>query len=131
MLILRKILCGKKLFPVVAFIGQPLVFSIENKSLSFLLLRPFSLDEFHDYEKHFTVMNYQEPFRLKHIESVEFVPLFKAQYPQHPWASVQEAIFQMLRELFLAVCRKDPPAGLAHSPQVFWQESHKDCPWFS
>ena len=94
-----------------------------NKKLVSSCFRPFSLDGFHDYEKHFTVMNYQEPSRLKHIESADFVPLFEAQYPQHPWASVQEGIFKMLRELFEAVCRKDPPAGLAHSPQVCLKKS--------
>jgi len=31
------------------------------------LLRPFSLGDFYDYEKHFTVMNYQEEAKLKQV----------------------------------------------------------------
>ena len=41
-------------------------------SLSLSLLRsprPFSLDDFHDYEKHFTVMNYQKGVELKQVRS--------------------------------------------------------------
>ena len=30
-------------------------------------LRPFSLDNFYDYEKHFTVMNYQKGVELKQV----------------------------------------------------------------
>ena len=30
-------------------------------------LRPFSLDDFWDYEKHFTVMNYKEGVSLKQV----------------------------------------------------------------
>ncbi len=29
--------------------------------------RAFSLDDFYDYEKHFTVMNYQEEAKLKQV----------------------------------------------------------------
>ena len=33
----------------------------------FLLSRPFSLDHFDDYQKHFTVMNYAEGVELKQV----------------------------------------------------------------
>lgn len=80
-------------------------------------LRPFSLDNFYDYEKHFTVMNYQEGVELKQIHYNEFIPLFEEQYPDHPWADIQESIFLVLSELVRAACSSPPPAGLAPSSQ--------------
>ena len=51
--------------------------------------RPFSLDNFTDYEKHFTVMNYRDESELNQIHYDEFVPLFEEQYPEHKWSSIQ------------------------------------------
>ena len=34
-------------------------------------LRPYSLDDLHDYEKHFTVMNYRTDSKLKQVGSVD------------------------------------------------------------
>ena len=76
------------------------------------------MDGFHDYEKHFTVMNYREEAELKHIESHDFIPLFNEQYPLYPWDGIQENIFQMLREFFVASCSEPSPAGICHFPQV-------------
>lgn len=46
-------------------------YSMAPPSLSHLpssyLFRPFSLDNFYDYEKHFTVMNYQKGVDLKQV----------------------------------------------------------------
>ena len=41
------------------------------------------------YAKHFTVMNYRDPARLKQINCEDFVPLFDAQYPDHKWAGIE------------------------------------------
>lgn len=35
--------------------------------IMFFLFRPFSLDYFDDYQKHFTVMNYAEGVQLKQV----------------------------------------------------------------
>ncbi|XP_045577954.1 uncharacterized protein isoform X1 [Salmo salar] len=43
--------------------------------------RPFSLDHFDDYQKHFTVMNYGEGVQLKQVHYDEFIPMFEKQYP--------------------------------------------------
>ena len=43
----------------------------------------------HVYAKHFTVMNYRDPARLKQINCEDFVPLFDAQYPDHKWAGIE------------------------------------------
>ncbi|KAL5475545.1 hypothetical protein EMCRGX_G025374 [Ephydatia muelleri] len=79
--------------------------------------RPFSMDNFTDYQKHFTVMNYLEGVELKQIHFNEFIPEFERQYPDHSWKSIENKIHQMLRELFQSACSLPPPAGIAPSPQ--------------
>lgn len=54
-----------------------------------LFCRVFSLDDFTDYNKHFTVMNYREESSLKQIHHDEFIPLFEEQYPDHKWPEIQ------------------------------------------
>ncbi len=53
-----------------------------------MFTRPYSLDDLHDYEKHFTVMNYR-PVNLKQINCEDFIPMFEEQYPKHDWNGVQ------------------------------------------
>ncbi|KAL8559513.1 hypothetical protein ACOMHN_037177 [Nucella lapillus] len=77
---------------------------------------PFSMDHFEEYEKHFTVMNYI-PTELKQVHYDEFIPMFEQQYPESSWSSVEDSIFEMLRELFEAAVSVPPPQGIAHSPQ--------------
>ena len=72
----------------------------------------------YDYETHFTVMNYRDESLLKHIESVEFIPLFEEQNPLYSWKGVEENIFQAFYELFSVATSEAPPAGIAHFPQV-------------
>lgn len=63
-------------------------------------------------------MNYREESQLKHIESVEFIPLFEEQNPLYPWKGIEENIFQAFYELFSVATSEAPPAGIAHFPQV-------------
>uniref|UniRef100_A0A673V3M4 Tubulin tyrosine ligase like 12 n=1 Tax=Suricata suricatta TaxID=37032 RepID=A0A673V3M4_SURSU len=74
--------------------------------------RPFALDDLDDYEKHFTVMNYDPEVELKQVHYDEFIPEFEKQYPEFPWKSVQGEIFQAFTELFQVACAKPPPLGL-------------------
>ena len=57
--------------------------------------RPFSLDNFSDYEKHFTVMNYQNPSELKQIHYDDFIGLFEQQYPNYKWSNIQVCVVYM------------------------------------
>ena len=50
------------------------------------------MDDFSDYEKHFTVMNYKEDVNLKQIHYDDFIGLFEQQYPSHKWADIQVSI---------------------------------------
>ncbi|XP_045869083.1 tubulin--tyrosine ligase-like protein 12 [Meles meles] len=78
--------------------------------------RPFALDDLDDYEKHFTVMNYDPEVVLKQVHYDEFIPEFEKQYPEFPWKSVQAEIFQAFTELFQVACAKPPPLGLCDYP---------------
>ncbi|XP_060067789.1 tubulin--tyrosine ligase-like protein 12 [Ylistrum balloti] len=80
--------------------------------------KPFSLDTFDDYEKHYTVMNYVEGgINLKQIHYNEFIPMFEGQYPAYPWDGVEESIFQMTREIFQGATALPPPQGFGPCPQ--------------
>ncbi|XP_027450379.1 tubulin--tyrosine ligase-like protein 12 [Zalophus californianus] len=78
--------------------------------------RPFALDDLDDYEKHFTVMNYDPEVVLKQVHYNEFIPEFEKQYPEFPWKNVQAEIFQAFTELFQVACAKPPPLGLCDYP---------------
>ena len=47
----------------------------------------------------------------------DFIKRFEEQNEGFSWKNVQADIFRMFRELFEAACAKDPPAGIAKSPQ--------------
>ncbi|XP_062299798.1 tubulin--tyrosine ligase-like protein 12 isoform X1 [Scomber scombrus] len=78
--------------------------------------RPFSLDHFDDYQKHFTVMNYAEGVQLKQVHYDEFIPMFEKQYPQHPWKEVEAEVFKAFKELFEAASSRPAPYGVCAYP---------------
>ncbi|XP_068806970.1 tubulin--tyrosine ligase-like protein 12 isoform X1 [Struthio camelus] len=78
--------------------------------------RAFSLDDLHDYEKHFTVMNYAPGVMLKQVHCEEFIPLFEKQYPEYPWTTVQADIFKAFAELFQVASAKPAPLGICDYP---------------
>ncbi|XP_026876353.2 tubulin--tyrosine ligase-like protein 12 [Electrophorus electricus] len=78
--------------------------------------RPFSLDLFDDYQKHFTVMNYAEGAQLKQVHYDEFIPMFEKQYPQYPWKQVERDIFKAFSELFQAASSRPAPYGICPYP---------------
>uniref|UniRef100_A0A6P7GS82 Tubulin--tyrosine ligase-like protein 12 n=1 Tax=Diabrotica virgifera virgifera TaxID=50390 RepID=A0A6P7GS82_DIAVI len=79
--------------------------------------KTFELNNFEDYEKHFTVMNYTENANLKHMKCIDFIINWMHQYPDYNWEKVENSIFKMLKELLECATMVDPPCGLAHSPQ--------------
>ncbi|XP_061085532.1 tubulin--tyrosine ligase-like protein 12 [Conger conger] len=78
--------------------------------------RPFSLDHFDDYQKHFTVMNYAPGVQLKQVHYDEFIPMFEKQHPQFPWAEVQAEVFRSFAELFQAASSRPAPYGVCAYP---------------
>ncbi|KAL7370766.1 hypothetical protein ABVT39_010491 [Epinephelus coioides] len=78
--------------------------------------RPFSLDHYDDYQKHFTVMNYNEGVELKQVHYDEFIPMFERQYPLYPWKEVEAEVFKALREFFQAASSRPAPYGICPYP---------------
>ena len=79
--------------------------------------KPFALDEFDEYEKHFTVMNYSETAELKQIGDLEFMEMFEQQYPDHPWEGIDRRICEMIKKCFMSTSCLSSPRGMAHSSQ--------------
>ena len=80
---------------------EPLELYIHNMFWLRFGNKPFSLDSFDDYEKHFTVMNYKPESNLKTILSTEFIELFEEQYPELKWTHIEDEICVMLKEAFV------------------------------
>jgi len=76
----------------------------------------FELKDLDVYEKHFTVMNYNDA-HLEQMFCSDFVKNFEEQYPDYKWKDVEKSIFTMFKELFEAATALDPPRGICHSPQ--------------
>ena len=92
---------------------------------------PFSLDCLDVYEKHFTVMNYDDDAELQQMFCHDFVKvcrtffllllppqLFEEQNPSQSWAKVQADIFSMLKAVFEGATALPPPCGIGACPQV-------------
>ncbi|XP_026315053.1 tubulin--tyrosine ligase-like protein 12 [Hyposmocoma kahamanoa] len=79
--------------------------------------KAFALDNFEDYEQHFTVMNYTDGVPLYRMLCADFKDEWERQYANHSWAEVEKSIFKMFAELFSAATSKNPPYGIAKSPQ--------------
>ena len=95
----------------------------------------FELNEYDIYEKHFTVMNYNEA-HLEQMFCHDFIQKFEAQYPQFKWDDVQQKIFKMFKEVFEGATKLPPPQGLANDDQsramyaadlmLKWNETHDE-----
>nr|XP_033324359.1 tubulin--tyrosine ligase-like protein 12 [Megalopta genalis] len=93
------------------------VFAYKNFFLRFAN-KEFALNNFDQYEQHFTVMNYSEDSPLCHLKCADFILEWERQYPEFPWRDqVEPKIFQMLREVFEAAVSVNPPKGIAENPQ--------------
>ncbi|XP_013114013.2 tubulin--tyrosine ligase-like protein 12 [Stomoxys calcitrans] len=87
----RYVILLKNAKPLEAYIHRKFYLRFSNK--------PFSLDHFDDYEKHFTVMNYQDNAELHHVKCDDFLDMWQQQYPKHLWSDIEDSICSMLYEL--------------------------------
>ncbi|XP_034834080.1 tubulin--tyrosine ligase-like protein 12 [Maniola hyperantus] len=96
----------------------------------------FAMENFEDYEKHFTVMNYTQGAPLFRLLCKDFKDAWSYQYENYDWAEVEKSIFNMISELFIGATSKEAPCGIAKSPQsravyaadimLSWQKCNKD-----
>ena len=70
----------------------------------------YSLDNFEEYEKHFTVMNYSK-FNLTQLHYKDFIKSIENQYPGIKWDVVQDKINKAFKQAFYAASVQDPPLG--------------------
>ncbi|TPP63816.1 Tubulin tyrosine ligase protein 12 [Fasciola gigantica] len=96
---------------------HPLKLAVYNVFWLRFANKSFDLENFTDYGKHFTVMNYREDEQLKQIHFDEFVRSFEQQYPGVVWDSVQADIFNVLIEIFTVACAHPTPKGISVSNQ--------------
>ncbi|CAK1550466.1 unnamed protein product [Leptosia nina] len=106
---LRYVILLKSVNPTEVYVYNNFFLRFSNK--------PFSLCDFEDYEKHFTVMNYSEDMPLFRLLCDDFKRAWAEQYSDYKWSDVERTIYNMLKELFTAATSKPPPFGIAQSPQ--------------
>ncbi|XP_026467284.1 tubulin--tyrosine ligase-like protein 12 [Ctenocephalides felis] len=106
---IRYVVLLKSIKPLDVYIYNNFFLRFANKS--------FSLDNFDEYEKHFTVMNYDENATLFHLKCEEFKTEWVKQYPDHNYTNIEKMIKQMLKQVFLCATSKDPPMGIKENPQ--------------
>lgn len=98
--------------------------------------KTFALNNFDDYEQHFTVMNYAEGVPLFRMLCADFKEAWAQQYPDYAWKDVENSIFEMTSDVFTAATSKQAPCGIGKSPQsralyaadimLSWQKNDND-----
>lgn len=127
---IRYVILLESVKPLKAYVHKEFYIRFANK--------PFELKDFHDYEVHFTVMNYDENIAMKHMLCSEFKLLWEQQYPNFPWKDTEKSLLTVLRTVLESAIKDDPPCGIAHNPQsralyaadmmLEWDESRKIQP---
>lgn len=106
---IRYVVLLKSVNPTEVYVYHNFFLRFSNKA--------FALDNFEDYEQHFTVMNYTDGVPLYRMLCAEFKNVWERQYPNYSWMEVEKSIFKIFAELFSAATSKDTPYGIARSPQ--------------
>ncbi|KAL3285742.1 hypothetical protein HHI36_000269 [Cryptolaemus montrouzieri] len=106
---IRYVLLLKSVKPLEAYVYKKFFLRFANM--------PFELTDFDIYEKHFTVMNYNENAVLRHMLCEEFLLKWQEQYGQHSWSDIENSICSMLKEILVQAISREPPCGIAESPQ--------------
>ncbi|GFY37784.1 tubulin--tyrosine ligase-like protein 12, partial [Trichonephila inaurata madagascariensis] len=97
--------------------------------------KPFTMDDFEDYEKHFTVMNYND-FPLQQMFCQDFIKQFEDYYPSYKWSDVENSIYKMIKDIFITSALSEPPSGIGSYPgsramygldiMLEWDRSHDE-----
>lgn len=106
---IRYVILLKSVQPLEIYIYKHFFLRFANK--------PFELSDFEDYEKHFTVMNYNETANLHRLLCADFIREFNIQYPDNKWSSVEPKILIMFQQVFKCATQNDPPCGIGRNPQ--------------
>lgn len=105
----RYVLLLKTVHPLELYVYKNFFLRFANK--------PFEMCDFDDYEKHFTVMNYNENSILHRLLCADFVEEFNIQYSDQKWYEIEQKIVHLFHQVFESATMKDPPCGIGKSPQ--------------
>lgn len=105
----RYVLLLKSVHPLELYVYKNFFLRFANK--------PFEMCDFDDYEKHFTVMNYNESAILHRLLCADFVEEFNIQYADQKWSDIESKIVHLFHQVFESASMKDPPCGIGKSPQ--------------
>lgn len=85
--------------------------------------KDYELNEFDDYGKHFTVMNYS-PFPMRQLHYKDFIAGIESQYPGTCWPLIQQKINELIRKVFRAfsVCLLEVFAS-GNAPEMCLEQS--------
>nr|CAI5838496.1 unnamed protein product [Callosobruchus analis] len=106
---IRYVVLLKSVKPLDAYVYKKFFLRFANK--------PFELKNFEDYERHFTVMNYNAHADLYHLKCEEFLIEWSRQYPMHEWKDIEIKIIEMLKDILVSATIVDPPCGFGESRQ--------------
>ncbi|XP_054161417.1 tubulin--tyrosine ligase-like protein 12 [Oppia nitens] len=120
---IRYIVLLRSISPLEVYVYKYFWLRFSNKA--------FSLDNFDDYEKHFTVMNYkvrpegdltpdnqQNNSQFKQIYCKDFIQEFNKQYePDYDWNTIEKDIYKTLKIAFECATLRPPPHGIGDNPQ--------------
>lgn len=98
-------------FLVMVKSTEPLELYLSGVSWLRIANSPFAMDDFSDFQKHFTVMNYSK-FDVRIMDNAEFVSRFESEYPSEDWPAVHAQICASIKELFTLVTAQPAPMGL-------------------
>ncbi|KDO34012.1 hypothetical protein SPRG_01286 [Saprolegnia parasitica CBS 223.65] len=101
-------------FLVMVVNTQPLELYVSGVYWLRIANKPFTMDNFDDFQKHFTVMNYTD-YGVEIMHNQEFEDQFAREYPSQDWTLVKADIFNAIKALFVAATSHPAPQGLGHS----------------
>lgn len=105
----RYVILLKSVAPLDAYIYRNFFLRFANTA--------WTLADFDNYEKHFTVMNYNESVQLHHVPCAEFLEMWREQYAKNDWSDIETSICKMLGEVLVCATQKATPCGIGKSPQ--------------
>ncbi|CAL4081098.1 unnamed protein product, partial [Meganyctiphanes norvegica] len=76
----------------------------------------FDLTQLDNYQKHFTVNNYNDTYLLQ-MFCTDFINKWNTQYPDHQWDGVEKDLYDMFLEVFRGATAEDAPAGIPNNTQ--------------
>ena len=77
--------------------------------------KKWALDDFTDYERHFTVMNYRAPEKVTHKTWVDFVEQFEIENKDIKWDEMLDRCYKVMRDMFICGCQKMVPSPFTKS----------------